>query len=106
MIHLDHDGSVHEVRYSNALLAPLDVPADQMLATYRAVRTFARLLRSGRFELRLRLQPGDVMCFDNYRVLHGRSEFDPNSGPRHLQGCYLDRDDVLSRLRTLEPVGD
>jgi gamma-butyrobetaine dioxygenase len=44
------------------------------------------------------------MCFDNYRVLHGRSEFDPNSGPRHLQGCYLDRDDVLSRLRTLEPA--
>jgi gamma-butyrobetaine dioxygenase len=104
MIHLDHDGSVHDIRYSNALLAPLDVPADQMLDTYRAVRAFARLLRSGRFELRLRLQPGDVMCFDNYRVLHGRSEFDPNSGPRHLQGCYLDRDDVLSRLRTLEPA--
>ena len=104
MIHLDHDGAVHEVRYSNALLAPLDVPADQMLDTYRAVRTFARLLRSGRFELRLRLQPGDVMCFDNYRVLHGRSEFDPNSGPRHLQGCYVDRDDVLSRLRSLEPA--
>jgi gamma-butyrobetaine dioxygenase len=102
MIHLDHDGSVHDIRYSNALLAPLDVPADQMLDTYRAVRTFARLLRSGRHELRLRLQPGDVMCFDNYRVLHGRSEFDPTSGPRHLQGCYLDRDDVLSRLRTLE----
>ena len=104
MIHLDHDATFHEIRYSNALLAPLDVPADRMLDTYRAVRTFARLLRSGRFELRLRLQPGDVMCFDNYRVLHGRSGFDPNSGPRHLQGCYVDRDDVLSRLRSLEPA--
>jgi gamma-butyrobetaine dioxygenase len=73
-----------------------------MSATYRAVRAFGRLLQSGRYERRLRLQPGDVMCFDNYRVLHGRTEFDPNSGPRHLQGCYVDRDDFLSRIRTLE----
>ena len=101
LIRLDVDGSVREVRYSNALLAPLDVPADAMLPTYRALRAFGRILRSGRHELRTRLQPGDVMCFDNYRILHGRAEFDPNSGPRHLQGCYVDRDDFLSRLRTL-----
>ena len=102
MIRLDPDGEICEVRYSNALLAPLDVAAEEMLATYRAVRAFGGLLRSGRFERRLRLAPGDVMCFDNYRVLHGRTEFDPNSGPRHLQGCYVDRDDFLSRIRTLE----
>ena len=102
LVRLDVDGSVREVRYSNALLAPLDVPADDMLPTYRALRAFGRILVSGRHELRIRLQPGDVMCFDNYRVLHGRAEFDPNSGPRHLQGCYVDRDDFLSRLRTLE----
>jgi gamma-butyrobetaine dioxygenase len=101
LIRLDVDGSVREVRYSNALLAPLDVPADDMLPTYRALRAFGRILVSGRHELRIRLQPGDVMCFDNYRVLHGRAEFDPNSGPRHLQGCYVDRDDFLSRVRTL-----
>jgi gamma-butyrobetaine dioxygenase len=102
LIRLDLGGSVREVRYSNALLAPLDVPPEDMLPTYRALRAFGRILVSGRHELRVRLQPGDVMCFDNYRILHGRDEFDPNSGPRHLQGCYVDRDDVLSRLRTLE----
>jgi gamma-butyrobetaine dioxygenase len=72
------------------------------LPVYRAVRAFGRLLNSDRFAIRARLHPGDVMCFDNYRVLHGRGEFDPNSGPRHLQGCYIDRDDFLSRIRTLE----
>jgi gamma-butyrobetaine dioxygenase len=102
LIRLDTDGSVREVRFSNALLAPLDVTPDRMLPTYRALRAFGGLIRSGRFELRVRLQPGDVMCFDNYRVLHGRAEFDPNSGHRHLQGCYVDRDDVLSRMSTLE----
>ena len=70
--------------------------------TYRALRAFGRLLRLGPLRAALRLQPGDVMCFDNYRLLHGRAEFDPNSGPRHLQGCYVDRDDFLSRLRALE----
>ncbi|CAN0592757.1 unnamed protein product, partial [Ectocarpus sp. 12 AP-2014] len=35
------------------------------------------------------------------RVLHGRREFDPNSGVRHLQGTYLDRDMLASRLRVL-----
>ena len=102
LIRLDPAGRVCEVRFSNALLAPLDVPPDRMTDTYRAVRAFGRLLQSGRYERRLRLRPGDVMCFDNYRLLHGRTEFDPNSGARHLQGCYVDRDDFLSRIRTLE----
>jgi gamma-butyrobetaine dioxygenase len=102
LIRLDHDGRPREVRFTNALLAPLDVPPDLTLPIYRAVRAFGRLLGSDRFAVRFRLEPGDVMCFDNYRVLHGRSEFDPNSGARHLQGCYIDRDDFLSRIRTLE----
>jgi gamma-butyrobetaine dioxygenase len=102
MIRLDPSGAVEEVRCSNTLLAPLDVAPDRTLDTYRAVRAFVGIVRSGRFEIRVRLQPGDVMCFDNYRILHGRTEFDPNSGHRHLQGCYIDRDDFLSRIRTLE----
>jgi gamma-butyrobetaine dioxygenase len=105
VIRHDPDGSVREVRFSNALLAPLDVPPDMMLPTYRALRAFGGLLRSGRFELRARLEPGDVMCFDNYRVLHGRAAFDPGSGARHLQGCYVDRDDFLSRILALEAQG-
>jgi gamma-butyrobetaine dioxygenase len=102
VIRLGLDGAPFAVRYSNALLAPLEVPPERTLETYRAVRAFVRLIRSGRFELRFRLRPGDVMCFDNYRILHGRTAFDPNSGHRHLQGCYVDRDDFLSRIRTLQ----
>jgi gamma-butyrobetaine dioxygenase len=43
--------------------------------------------------------------FNNRRVLHGRDEVNPQSGPRHLQGCYVDPDDFLSRLRVLERNG-
>ena len=43
-----------------------------------------------------------MIAFDNLRVLHGRGAFDPNSGRRHLQGTYLDRDLIRSRQRVLE----
>lgn len=57
-------------------------------------------------EVAFRLEAGDVLCFDNRRMLHGRTAFDPTSGRRHLQGCYLDRTMVLSRLRTLRRQAD
>ena len=39
--------------------------------------------------------------FDNDRVLHGRTGFDPEEGMRHLQGCYIDHDAPRSRYRVL-----
>lgn len=105
MIRLDHRGELDEVRFSNALLAPVATEPERMPELYRAMRAFTALLRSPEFTLRFRLQPGDTMCFDNHRVLHGRDSFDPQSGPRHLQGCYVDRDDLLSRIRLLEAAG-
>jgi hypothetical protein len=49
-----------------------------------------------------RLEPGDAWVFDNRRMLHARTAFDPSTGRRHLQGCYVDRDELLSRIRILE----
>ena len=50
----------------------------------------------------LNYKAGDIFGFNNRRVLHGRTEFDPNSGHRHLQGYYLDRDEILSRMNFLK----
>jgi|TARA_B110001454_G_scaffold91195_2_gene86971 gamma-butyrobetaine dioxygenase len=40
------------------------------------------------------------MAFDNQRVLHGRTAY--TTGARHLQGCYVDKDSLHSRIRVLE----
>jgi gamma-butyrobetaine dioxygenase len=101
-IQLDADGRVTAVRFNNWLRSTLDVPEEMVEATYDALRLFWQTLRDQRFQLRLRLRAGDLVAFDNNRVLHGREAFDPNTGRRHLQGCYLDRDVVLSRLRLIE----
>ena len=45
--------------------------------------------------------PGDLLMMDNYRLLHGRTAFDPNEGNRFLQGCYIDYDSSEGRLRHL-----
>jgi gamma-butyrobetaine dioxygenase len=59
------------------------------------------MLRSDRFERRFRLNNGDLMMFDNQRLLHGRTGFDPQEGLRHLQGCYIDSDGPRSLYRVL-----
>lgn len=68
--------------------------------SYDALRLFHRMANQAEFELRFRLTAGDIMCFDNRRVLHGRDAF-AGSGKRHLQGVYIDRDEIMSRARAL-----
>jgi gamma-butyrobetaine dioxygenase len=90
------------VRFNN-WIRDLDVelasPAGRQF--YDAYLAFWRLLREPANVERLRLRADEVLCFDNVRMLHGRTAFDPATGHRHLQGCYVDRDMVLSRLRKL-----
>lgn len=66
---------------------------------YAAYLTYWRMLRAA--AVSVRLDAGDLLVFDNRRMLHGRAPFDPSTGERRLQGCYLDRDMVHSALRTL-----
>lgn len=103
LIGLDDHGDVISVRYNNRSIAPFDVPFERMTEYYAAVRRWARLLLEERFELQVRLEPGQLALFDNQRVLHGRrGDF---VGRRHLQGCYADKDALLSTIRVLERVG-
>ena len=44
----------------------------------------------------------DIFSFNNRRVLHGRTAFDASSGDRHLQGYYMDRDEIIGRLNFLK----
>ena len=52
--------------------------------------------------LRFRLQPGELLMMDNYRLLHGRTGYTLATGSRHMRQCYMDRDTVQSRRRLLQ----
>ena len=101
LVRLDARGRVVAVHYNNRSIAPLHLAPDDSDAFYAAYRTFAGLLRDPRFQVRLRLGDGDLMVFDNQRTLHGRTAFSSARHPRHLQGCYLTRDSVLSEVAIL-----
>ncbi|MCZ2723582.1 TauD/TfdA family dioxygenase [Marinomonas sp. 15G1-11] len=98
----DSDNKVVEVRLANFLRGPIDVPAQQTLPLYHAYRRFIELTRDPKFQFFYRLNAGDLIVFDNRRVLHARNAFNLEQGHRHLQGCYVDRDELLSRIRVLE----
>lgn len=101
VIKLDADGNLIEIRLNNWIRDTLHLPAPKMAAWYRAYRVLWQLFHSEAHQIEFTLLPGQMVAFDNRRVLHGRREFDPNSGARHLQGTYLDRDMLASKLRVL-----
>ncbi|WP_214509924.1 gamma-butyrobetaine dioxygenase [Pseudomonas brassicacearum] len=102
IIALDALGQVSEIRMANFLRGPFDTTVEQMPRLYRAYRRFIALTREPQFRLVQRLEPGQLWCFDNRRTLHARNAFDPASGARHFQGCYVDRDELLSRILVLQ----
>ena len=59
------------------------------------------------------MNAGDLVIWNNNRVLHGRAAFDGRqeedtrgSLDRHLVGGYVDWDDVLSKRRVLRSRRD
>ena len=46
--------------------------------------------------------PGDCIVFDNQRILHGRKGYTLEAGGfRHLQGTYVDWDEINSKVNAL-----
>jgi gamma-butyrobetaine dioxygenase len=79
---------------------PLFTP-QRLDAYYRARQLFDHRLRAPDFEIRFLLGAGELVMFDNCRLLHGRTAFDPSQGLRHLQGCYIDLDGPRSLYRVM-----
>jgi alpha-ketoglutarate-dependent taurine dioxygenase len=53
------------VRFNNWLRGALDVPEERVEPLYRALCRFWRLLREPRFQIRLKLNAGEMLSFDN-----------------------------------------
>lgn len=101
VITLGPAGDVIEIRYNAHLAGVFDMPADIMPAYYRAYRAYMSKTRDAKYRITLKLKAGEMVVFDNRRILHGRQSFDPSTGFRHLHGCYVDRGEFASRLRLL-----
>jgi gamma-butyrobetaine dioxygenase len=101
-IELGPDGELIAVRFNNRSAAPLlDVSYADMADFYAAYRRLAELIEEPAMEVTFKLQGGELFIVDNTRVLHARKAFS-GPGKRWLQGCYPDKDGLLSTLASIE----
>jgi trimethyllysine dioxygenase len=95
-IRLDANGEIAQISFNNYDRAPFRLPDSEMAAFYDAIRAFDRLANDPALQWRHLLAPGELVVFDNWRVLHARLAF---SGYRKMTGCYVNREDFESALR-------
>jgi gamma-butyrobetaine dioxygenase len=101
VLSLDARGELQSVHYNTRSAQPFRVSEDELEAYFAAYQRFGRMLEDPRYRIHFKLAPGDLFIVDNLRVLHGRTGYS-DSGERHLQGCYADRDGLRSTLAVLE----
>ncbi len=105
LIELGPDGELIAIRFNNRSAAAFtDIPYDDMAGYYATYRRFAELIEDHSMEVTFKLKPGELFIVDNTRVLHARKSFS-GSGNRWLQGCYADKDGLLSTLVAIEEEG-
>ncbi|MEQ9491692.1 MAG: TauD/TfdA family dioxygenase [Alphaproteobacteria bacterium] len=103
MIELAPDGELIGIRFNNRSTSAItDVAFDRMDAYYAAYRRLGEIIDDPKMAVGFKLSPGDCFIVDNTRVLHGRSAYAAATGSRWLQGCYPDRDGLLSTLAVLD----
>ena len=106
MIELAPDGELIGIRFNNRSAAALtDIPFAAMQTYYDAYRRLGEIIDDPAMEVSFRLAPGECFVVDNTRVLHARKAYG-GSGHRWLQGCYADRDSLMSRYRVLSEAVD
>ena len=100
MIECNDRGEVCKIRFNNRSIDTLRLPPDRLVDFYAAYRHFAEILERKSLQIEFKLSPGEVMIFDNTRILHARTAFS-SSGKRHLQGAYSDLDGLYSTIHHL-----
>ena len=102
MIELAPDGELIGIRFNNRSAAAItDVPFAAMEDYYAAYRRLGEIIEDPAMQVSFKLSPGECFIVDNTRVLHARKGYS-GAGSRWLQGCYADKDGLLSTLAAME----
>ena len=102
MIEVGLDNELYTIRFNSRSAAPLtDIPFDDMQNYYRAYKRLSHMVDDPINQVSFKLKPGEAFIVDNTRVLHSRKKYS-GVGKRWLQGCYSDKDSLISKLIALE----
>ena len=100
-ISLTRDGTLVGVFWAPPWEGALRLRAAEVPAYYRAYKAFHRVIERAPRWVR-RLSPGELLIFNNRRLLHGRHAFRATGqGARWLRGCYVSVEDFANRYNLL-----
>ena len=121
------DRQIVAVHWSPPFEGPVDLPPRQVDRYHKAHADFDRMINGDNddsnckdriiekdllqyakeYTWERKLQPGEILVFNNRRMFHGRRAFSSLEGSsandcrRHLVGCYTNIDDTLNLYRVL-----
>ncbi len=95
------DGTVRHTRFHGRCDQVIAADPATLSKFYEARRMYSHLIMSEETQVRFKLKPGEMFMVDNYRLFHARTGFRLDTGVRHMQQAYIDRDVVASRQKTL-----
>jgi len=93
---LNTDNELIQVSFNNYDRAPFKLSEDKTKKFYEAIKEFDLIANNKEYQWRQVLKPGELLIFNNWRVLHGRGSF---SGERKMSGCYINKEDFDSSCR-------
>ena len=99
MISLDDDGMVCGIRLHTRSSGPLCLPEEVTEFYYSAYRNLSAAMMDADNQVRVSLEPGDAVIFDNHRILHARTAFSDQD--RFFQVCAVSREHFHERCRIL-----
>lgn len=99
IISRDRDGRVTGIRILDRGMAPVDVELAQVEPFYDALRSFLSLVYDGEGQIAVKIEAGEMLVFNNQRIMHCRTGFGPSKSHRHVRSCHVDLDEFHSRLR-------
>jgi alpha-ketoglutarate-dependent taurine dioxygenase len=100
VLRLNAEDQVTGLRFNHRALQSVDFEPAETARWYASYLEFAKAAGVPERHFSLPMQPGDIVIFDNERILHGREAFSGASN-RFLKGCYADRDGLLATLARL-----
>jgi gamma-butyrobetaine dioxygenase len=95
------DGTIEHTRFHGRCDQVIATDPSTLSTFYEARRMYSTLIMSEENQIQFKLAPGEMFIVDNYRLFHARKAFRLETGQRHMQQAYIDRDVVASRQKTL-----
>ncbi|WVW81384.1 hypothetical protein I302_103376 [Kwoniella bestiolae CBS 10118] len=116
----DMKGPVSHLHEHDSLRSVLERATDE-INMFKALETFEKSLSDPKYKFEFLLKEGDLVIFDNRRILHARTGFSDKTPEelkeqgmelvdgeptRWLKGCYLDGEVVWDKLAVLKKQVD